>query len=64
MAIEDTYVLSNLLGSCKSKEEIEKAFEAYDSARVPRALKVTAMSLKQGELLDMQGENLEMIWKR
>jgi salicylate hydroxylase len=65
MAIEDTYVLSNLLGSCKSKDEIEKAFEAYDSVRVPRALKVTAMSKQQGRLLSMQrkdvGDDLEKI---
>ncbi|EPE30263.1 FAD/NAD(P)-binding protein [Glarea lozoyensis ATCC 20868] len=65
MALEDAYVLSNLLGSCKSRDEIEKAFDAYDSVRVPRALKVTAMSRKQGELLDMKeeesGDDLEKI---
>jgi salicylate hydroxylase len=65
MALEDAYVLSNLLGSCKSTNEIEKAFDAYDSVRVPRALKVTAMSRKQGDLLDMEekesGDDLEKI---
>ena len=68
MAIEDAYVLSNVLGACKSTAEIEKAFIAYDSVRVPRALKVTSMSLEQGKTLDMEatgsGDDLDKIAER
>jgi salicylate hydroxylase len=47
--LEDAYVLSNLLGKCISTGDIEKAFDAYDFVRVPRALRVTAMSREQGK---------------
>jgi salicylate hydroxylase len=56
MALEDAYVLSNLLGACTSSADLEKAFDAYDFVRVPRALKVTSMSLEQGNTLDMEAE--------
>lgn len=55
MALEDAYVLSNLLSQCSSPEDILIAFEAYDFVRVPRALKVTEMSREQGKTLDFQG---------
>ncbi|KAH6672400.1 putative salicylate hydroxylase [Halenospora varia] len=55
MAIEDAYVLSNLLGACTSALDITKAFDAYDSVRIPRALKVTELSREQGKRLDMEG---------
>lgn len=55
MALEDAYVLSNLLGEAKSVQDIKTVFEAYDFVRVPRALRVTAMSLEQGKILDMEG---------
>jgi len=67
MAIEDAYVLSNLIHSCSLPSDLVKAFDAYDFVRVPRALKVTSMSREQGERLDMQsasaGDDLEKIAK-
>src|ERR1700712_1496027 len=56
MALEDAYVLSNLLGRCNG--DVEKAFEAYDYVRVPRALKVTSLSLQHGKVLDMEGDGI------
>lgn len=58
MALEDAYVLSNLLGKCSSILQIEKAFEAYDYVRVPRANRVVALSREQGKTLDMEGDGL------
>ncbi|KAG9228987.1 putative salicylate hydroxylase [Amylocarpus encephaloides] len=56
MALEDAYVLSNLLGQCKTTADLVPAFDGYDSVRVPRALKVISMSHEQGKTLDMDGE--------
>jgi salicylate hydroxylase len=58
MALEDAYVLSNVLGKCTSTADIPAALTAYESVRLPRALRVTAMSLEQGKLLDMEAEGL------
>jgi len=56
MAIEDAYVLSNLLSKCSSRGDLTKAFDAYDATRLPRALKVILASREQGMRLDMEGE--------
>jgi salicylate hydroxylase len=56
MAIEDAYVLSNLLGKCSSPAELPAALQGYDFVRIPRALRVTSMSRAQGKLLDMEGD--------
>ncbi|KAF8855513.1 mannitol 1-phosphate dehydrogenase [Acephala macrosclerotiorum] len=58
MALEDAYVLSNLFGKCSSTLEIERAFEAYDYVRVPRANRVVAVSREQGKTLDMEGDGV------
>jgi salicylate hydroxylase len=58
MAVEDAYVLSNLLAACKSPSDIKRAFDAYDFVRVPRALRVTSMSRKEGKVLDMEGDGI------
>lgn len=58
MAVEDAYVLSNLLGKCKSAKDLAAALKAYDHVRVPRALRLTSMSREQGKLLDMEGDGL------
>jgi salicylate hydroxylase len=59
MAIEDAYILSNLLSKCISTSEIPAAFKAFDYVRVPRALRVTEMSLGQGKTLDMEGDGVD-----
>jgi len=56
MAIEDAYILSNLLSKCSSSKDITKAFKAYDAVRLPRALKVIIASREEGMRLDMEGE--------
>jgi len=58
MAVEDAYVLSNLLVACRSPSDIKRAFDAYDFDRVPRALRVTSMSRKEGKVLDMEGDGI------
>lgn len=58
MALEDAYVLANLLGDCTSTADLIPAFEAYDSVRVPRTMGVTAASFKQGKVLDLEGEGI------
>lgn len=55
MAIEDAYILSNLLSVCSSRTDILKALDAYDSVRVPRTSRVVAGSFEQGRRLDLQG---------
>lgn len=58
MAIEDAYVLSNLLGECNSRANIVKSLDAYDFVRLPRTLKVVAESFEQGKRLDLQGDRI------
>lgn len=55
MAIEDAYILSNLLGKCRSRTDVPKALDAYDMARVPRTSRVVSGSFEQGKQLDLQG---------
>lgn len=55
MAIEDSYILSNLLGDCLSREDISAALAAYDTVRVPRAIRVASESFENGNRLDLQG---------
>lgn len=55
MAIEDSYILSNLLGDCSSREHVSAALAAYDSVRVPRAIRVASESFENGNRLDLQG---------
>ncbi|CAG8977623.1 hypothetical protein HYALB_00011726 [Hymenoscyphus albidus] len=58
MAIEDAYVLSNLLGECASTADLVTAFEAYDSVRVPRTMRVISASHEQGRVLDLEGDGI------
>jgi salicylate hydroxylase len=57
MALEDAYILSNLLGGCKktSKSSLTAAFIAYDAIRRPRTQKVIRVSRAQGLVLDLEG---------
>jgi salicylate hydroxylase len=57
-AIEDAFVLSNLLGQVKSVEEIEKAFHAYDAVRRPRSQKVVATSRDAAKVYEFEDEKL------
>ncbi|KAE9381772.1 salicylate 1-hydroxylase-like protein [Stipitochalara longipes BDJ] len=58
-AIEDAFILSNLLGQVNSVEEIEKAFHAYDAVRRPRSQKVVATSRDAAKIYEFEDEELK-----
>lgn len=53
-AIEDAFILSNLIGDITDVSEIEHAFQAYDAVRRPRTQKVVTMSRETGLLYDSE----------
>lgn len=57
-AIEDAFVLSNLLGQVKSVDEIEQAFHAYDAVRRPRSQKVVKTSRDAAAIYEFEDEIL------
>jgi salicylate hydroxylase len=57
-AIEDAFILSNLLGKVDSADEIERAFYAYDAIRRPRSQKVVSTSRDAGALYEFEDEKL------
>ncbi|KUJ22260.1 FAD/NAD(P)-binding domain-containing protein [Mollisia scopiformis] len=57
-AIEDAFILSNLLGQVESVNEIEKAFHAYDAIRRPRSQKVVTTSREATAIYDFEDEKL------
>lgn len=46
--------MSGLLGEVKNRDEIEKAFRAYDEVRRPRTQKLVKTSQEAGELYELQ----------
>jgi len=54
MAIEDAYILSNLLGDISDAKEIDNAFRAYDLTRRPRSQRLVEGSSQQGRLYDLE----------
>jgi salicylate hydroxylase len=54
MAIEDVYILGNLLGSIEDRKDIEKVFAAYDALRRPRGTGLVKRSKEQGMLYDLE----------
>jgi salicylate hydroxylase len=57
-AIEDAFILSNLLGKVNSAKEIEQAFYAYDAVRRPRSQKVVSTSRDAVTLYEFENEKL------
>lgn len=55
MALEDAYILSNLLGSIHQSSDIERAFKAYDAIRRPRSQKLVTTSREAGEIYEFEG---------
>ena len=55
MAIEDAFVMSNLLGEVNDATGLEDAFRAFDQIRRPRTQKLVATSKEAGELWDLNG---------
>jgi salicylate hydroxylase len=48
MAMEDAYILSNLIVAVKGSDDIESAFRAYDKVRRPRTQKLIELSRLSG----------------
>lgn len=55
MALEDAYILSELLGHAHSADELETAFEAYSRVRHPRDMKLVETSRLCGEVYEFHG---------
>ncbi|KAF3031499.1 hypothetical protein E8E12_000309 [Didymella heteroderae] len=58
MCVEDVYILSHVLSKCQSRDDLDKAFEAYDAVRRPRSQKVVKTSREAGQLWDLEGEGV------
>ena len=54
MAVEDAYVLSNLLAKATNGTDINHAFKAYDEIRRPRSQRLVTCSRETGMLYDFQ----------
>ena len=63
-AIEDAFILSNLLGKVNSANEIEQALRAYDAVRRPRSQKVVTTSREAGAIYEFEDESLGTDLKR
>ncbi|TLD36542.1 FAD/NAD(P)-binding domain-containing protein [Venturia nashicola] len=48
MAMEDAYILSNLIGTANGAGDLEKVFEVYDAVRRPRTQKMAWKSREAG----------------
>ncbi|KAF9878658.1 mannitol 1-phosphate dehydrogenase [Colletotrichum karsti] len=54
MAIEDAYVMGNLLGLISGPEEIESVFSVYNKMRKERSQRLVADSREQGQLYELE----------
>ncbi|KAM3065984.1 hypothetical protein ACMFMG_009795 [Clarireedia jacksonii] len=59
-AIEDSFVLSNLLGDISDAQDLEKVFHAYDAVRRPRSQKVVTTSRDAAAIYEFENEELGM----
>ena len=58
MALEDAYVLSNLLGQVEQVDEIEEAFRVYDATRRQRTQKLVTTSRQCGETYELENKDV------
>ncbi|KAI9810361.1 MAG: hypothetical protein M1827_006328 [Pycnora praestabilis] len=58
MALEDAFILSNLLGSVHDLSGLEHAFRAADVVRRPRTQKLVTTSRSAGQLYDFELEGI------
>ncbi|KAF4777158.1 mannitol 1-phosphate dehydrogenase [Colletotrichum scovillei] len=75
MAIEDAYILGNLLGSISDASQLEAAFSTYDKTRRERSQQLVVDSHETGQLYDLEfsedsewvadnlSKRMEWIWK-
>lgn len=65
MSIEDSLILSSLLGKAKSAADAIVALEVYDRVRRPRTQRIVESSRGTGEIAMGRGERgLELQWLR
>lgn len=57
-AIEDAFILSNLLGQAASVSDIKRVFKAYDAVRRPRSQLVVTTSKEAGRLYEMEHDEV------
>ena len=57
-AIEDAFILSNLLGQVASVDDITQSFKGYDSVRRLRSQRVVTTSKEAGCLYEMENEEV------
>jgi salicylate hydroxylase len=58
MAFEDAYVLSNLLGTVRNAQELEKVFKCFNEVRRKRTQDVIKASRKAGKVNSFLGEGI------
>lgn len=63
MSIEDSLILSTLLGRATDTVEAEVALKVYDRVRRPRTQRIVESSRGTGEILNGKGEKgLDLAW--
>lgn len=63
MSIEDSLILSTLLGRATNTAEAEAALKVYDQVRRPRTQRIVESSRGTGEILNGKGVNgLDLGW--
>lgn len=58
MALEDAYILANLVSRVTRREELGSALKAYDAVRRPRSQKLVQTSIQSGAMLDYEDQEL------
>ena len=59
MAVEDAYILANLVAEANDANDVPAAFAAYDAVRRPRTLKLVTTSKEGGQLYDYELPGVE-----
>lgn len=63
MCLEDSYILSRLIGEAKTAQDLDAAFKAFDGVRRPRTQRLVRTSREAGLLyeFELEGDDLEAI---
>ncbi|KAI0450743.1 hypothetical protein F5B21DRAFT_528743 [Xylaria acuta] len=62
-SIEDSLILSTLLGRARSPTQANVALKAYDQVRRPRTQRIVSSSRKTGNICLGKGEKTAVEWK-
>lgn len=60
MSVEDSFILSSLLGHAKTKKKAVNALKAYDEVRRPRTQRIVESSRGTGEIMTGRGGETKM----